>query len=150
MSIHAGNCIVTHHMFQRKCQAKSWLLYMCTADWQALRQTHDGECHHMLFFSVLYQSMIRAHLLPSVLGKGRKTLSLKFCCWSIHTQGALLDMFVLNFLWSRKILKIIWNSLASATRTALSVCLCCDSLMFSGCGSQTRHGWEQTSAMCAA
>lgn len=36
--------------------------------------------------SLLYRSMIRAHLLPLVLGKGRKTFSLKFCCWSIHTR----------------------------------------------------------------
>lgn len=60
---------------------------MCTADWQTLRQTHDGECHHMLFFSVLYQSMIRAHLLPLVLGKGRKTLSLEVLLLEHLHQG---------------------------------------------------------------
>lgn len=36
--------------------------------------------------SFLYRSMIRAHLLPLVLGMGRKTFSPKFCCWSVCTR----------------------------------------------------------------
>lgn len=40
----------------------------------------------IMCFSLLSWSMIRAHLLPLVLGKRRKTFSPKFCCWSVHTR----------------------------------------------------------------
>jgi len=36
--------------------------------------------------ALLYRGMIGAHLLPSALGKGRRTFSPKFCCWSICTR----------------------------------------------------------------
>lgn len=34
----------------------------------------------------LYQSMIRAHLLPLLLQKDKKPVSPNFCCWSIGTR----------------------------------------------------------------
>lgn len=85
MSIHAGNCIVNHRMFQRKCQSHD--RFICAH----LTGKHRGRLmmgDAIICFSssLLYRSMIRAHLLPLVLGKGKKTFSPKFCCWSIRPR----------------------------------------------------------------
>lgn len=68
-------------MFQRKCQSHDRFICAQLTGKQKGRLMM-GDAIICFSSSSLYQSMIRAHLL----GKGRKTFSPKFCCWSIHTS----------------------------------------------------------------